>query len=115
MKALKGPPPGFEREFTPSKPKGQRTPPKAITPFSNRVVIHRACGPSKSLSNGMYHHNGLASNGVRRVSMLKSNHAPVNSGDADRLDLDGDSEEDGDELVSPAILPAVAESAPPST
>eukprot|EP00959_Pyramimonas_sp_CCMP1952_P246844 5159314-Pyramimonas_sp.AAC.1 len=31
MKALKGPPPGFEREFTPSKPKGQRTPPKAIS------------------------------------------------------------------------------------
>ena len=71
--------------------------------------------PSKSLSNGKFAPNGLGSNVIRRVSMLKSNHAPVNSGDADRLDLDGDSEEDGDEFVSPAILPAVAESPPAST
>uniref|UniRef100_A0A7S0WN57 Uncharacterized protein n=2 Tax=Pyramimonas obovata TaxID=1411642 RepID=A0A7S0WN57_9CHLO len=79
------------------------------------VETHIPGGPSKSFSNGKYVPNGLGSNGIRRVSMLKSNHAPVNSGDADRLDLDGDSEEDGDEFVSPAILPAVAESAPPST
>jgi hypothetical protein len=48
-----------------------------------------------------------------RGSKFKGNRVPVSSGEADRLDLDGDTDSDGDEFVSPAIVPAAAESAPP--
>jgi len=51
--------------------------------------------PAKRMANGQ-------TNG--RMSVMKSAHpTTVNSGDADRLDLDGESEEEGDEFVSPAF------------
>lgn len=41
-----------------------------------------------------------------RMSQLKSVHTTVNSGEADKKDLEGETESDGDEFVSPALVPA---------